>query len=109
MPALVALVGLYFALRPWSEWPIYSGASLVARPFQHGLPQVGDALIIGAVLMFLADKAVKKELLLDFAQEVSHHMVGYKLPPELRQHGTPLLHGQSIITRWKRLDKPQSS
>jgi hypothetical protein len=81
-----AAAGLYLAMWPWEQWPIVPGVPLVTAFLQHGLPKVGDALIIAVTLALLVDRAIKLELLDDFARDITHHVLGHLLPPELREH-----------------------
>jgi hypothetical protein len=80
--AMLGVVGLFLALASRSVL----AALKVPEWLDHGLSQVGDALIIAAILPALVDKAAKIELLSDFATEVSHHIIGHHLPADLRNH-----------------------
>lgn len=83
---VVLALGIYLIMWPWNDWPFVKGLPLFPELLQLGLPKVGDALVIAGVIALLVDRAVKRDLLLEFASDISHHMVGNLLPPELREH-----------------------
>lgn len=50
------------------------------------LPKLGDALLIAPIVIITIEFAAARELLNEFAKNVSHHIIGRILPPELREH-----------------------
>jgi hypothetical protein len=100
MPLVGAVLGMYFAAWPWERWPPVAGLHLVPEVLQRLLPPLGDALMVAALLAVMVDKAVKRELLEQFAREVSHHIIGYRLPAELRDYVMKYLTVDVIRTDW---------
>jgi hypothetical protein len=97
---LATALGLFVISAPWEHWPIIRGLPLLPEFLRRALPQVGEALITAAVLALLVDKAVKRELLERFAREVSHHIIGHRLPTALRDYVLRYLTVEIIRTDW---------
>jgi hypothetical protein len=77
--------GLFLAAYPWE-----GSASLMSYPtlrtlLMHVLPKIGDAFMIAPLLAIAVELAAAQELLKTFAYDVSHHIIGRLLPPELRE------------------------
>jgi hypothetical protein len=77
--------GLMMAAIPWGEWPIL-GNHPTLQFLAYVLPRIGDAFMIAPLLAIAVEFAAARQLLKDFANDVSHHIVGRLLPPELREH-----------------------
>ncbi len=78
--------GLFLAAYPWE-----GSASLMSNPnlrtfLMHVLPKIGEAFMIAPLLAIAVELAAAQELLKTFAYDVSHHIIGRLLPPELREH-----------------------
>ena len=93
-------VGIYLIMWPWGTWPIVKGLALFPTILQLGLPKVGDALVIAGVIAALVDRAVKRDLLSEFAADISHHIVGHMLPPALREHVRRYLRVEVVRKSW---------
>lgn len=64
------------------------------------LPKIGDAMMIAAILAAIVDEAAKRALLKDFARDVSSHIIGRLLPPELREHIHQYLGIEFVRVNW---------
>jgi hypothetical protein len=93
-------VGLYLVMWPWERWPAIVGLPLTPDSLRRSLEQIGEALLTAALLAVMVDKAVKRELLEEFAREVSHHIIGHRLPTQLRDHVLRYLTADVIRTDW---------
>jgi hypothetical protein len=76
--ALLLLVGLGLSLTPWQTWtpPIWADI----------LEEMGKAFVIAFVLAIVVEGAQELKLLNEFAEHISLHIMGRKLPPQLRNH-----------------------
>jgi len=74
--------------------------SAVGIEWKQLASEVGTALIIAFVLAMLVDWAVKKELLTEFARDVSGHIIGQLLPVELREHLRGYLEMSLVRENW---------
>ncbi len=80
---MLLLVGLGLAIIPWPEFmpPFFGGAVLA-----EVLKEIGKAFLIAFVLAIVVESAQKLKLLNEFAEHISLHIMGRKLPRELRDH-----------------------
>jgi hypothetical protein len=58
---------------------------------------LGHALIVASVLAFMVDAWAKDRLLRDAAADISHHLLGWGLPPELQGHIREVVQKTDII------------
>lgn len=93
------ILGLLLKLLPyWPYWPTYHSWSTEWQLFTS---EVGGALIIAFLLAVLVDAALKKELLTEFAKDVSGHIIGSLLPPKLRKHLVDYLEMSLVRDNWR--------
>jgi hypothetical protein len=96
--AVAFVVGLFLAF-PWKfSW-------MSAIPSFQGLlrevvPKLGDALMIAPLVIVAIEIAASGELLQDFVKDVSHHIIGHLLPPELRDHIKGYLSADFVRPAW---------
>ncbi|MBV9772166.1 MAG: hypothetical protein JOZ32_21515 [Bryobacterales bacterium] len=80
---MLLLVGLGLALVPWSGFmPVFFGSAVLAEV----LKEIGEAFLIAFVLAIVVGSAEKLKLLDEFAEHISLHIMGRKLPRQLRDH-----------------------
>jgi hypothetical protein len=96
----VFLLGLALFSVPESEAWLASHAFEVNSHVLNLIRGVGEAAIIAAIIAVLVDQAAKRRLLKEFAANVSAHIIGRQLPPELRTHIEPFLETDFIRTSW---------
>lgn len=93
-------VGLFLATSPWETWVPRQTHQVLSSLLTHVLPRIGDALMIAPLLAVAVEVAAAQELLKKFALDVSHHIVGRLLPPELREHILGYLTTNFVRRRW---------
>lgn len=64
------------------------------------LPRVAEALILAVILAFLVDIAAKKELLKEFLEDTSFHIIGRQLPEDIREEIRGYLNPDFIRPSW---------
>jgi hypothetical protein len=97
---LLLLFGLAFAANDWKAWPSVKGEAIVPEFLGNLLQKLGEAMAIAGVLTLVVDAAAKQRLLREFAKEVSTHIIGRRLPPELRTYIEQYLETDLIRTGW---------
>ena len=96
----VFLSGLaLFSVPEWEDW-LAAHAFEVNSHVLNLIRGVGEAAIIADIIALLVDQAAKRRLLKEFAANVSAHIIGRQLPPELRTHIEPFLETDFIRTSW---------
>ncbi len=96
----VFLLGLFLAAAPWEQWSLFPSSPRLDVVLRHVLPKLGDAFMIAMILVVAIEIAAANELLKTFAENISHHIVGRLLPPELREHILGYLTTTFVRTRW---------
>jgi hypothetical protein len=97
----VVVFGAGLGLTAYTRLPEFFTSNQRALEVAHAtLPRIGEALMIAMILAFVVDRAAKEQLLKDFAQEVSVHIVGRLLPPELREYILSYLKVDLIRSEW---------
>jgi hypothetical protein len=91
------IVGL--ALATWDTW-CPEGWHAMPKFFQNLLWKGGEAILIAQLLAFLVDQTTKQRLLNEFANAVSTHIIGRRLPTGLRKHIERYLEADLIRTTW---------
>ena len=96
----VFLLGLaLFSVPEWEAW--LAAHALEVNPHVLNLIRgLGEAAIVADIIAILVDQAAKRRLLKEFAANVSAHIIGRQLPPELRTHIEPFLETDFIRTIW---------
>src|SRR5713101_388859 len=94
------VVGLYLAVFNWHCPEIHTGLALPCSLLPEIPRRIGDALIIAPILALIVDEAAKTKLLREFSLDVSSHIIGRMLPPELRDHLHGYLQMFLVRTRW---------
>lgn len=94
-------LGMLLVAAPWGAWlHAEDGTALVAPWFERFIHGLGEALAIAAILAFSVDAAAKRELLEDVVKNVSTHIVGHLLQPELRAVIDQYLKADLVRTSW---------
>ena len=93
------VLGFVLIAIPWHDWPAVEGHHL-PLPLQRLLEGLGEALVIAAVLAVVVDEAAKRDLLKEFTESISTHIVGRLLQPELREHIEQYLKADLVRTTW---------
>jgi hypothetical protein len=62
--------------------------------------KVGDALLIAPILALAVDQAAKRELLKEFAKDVSSHIIGRQLPETMREYIRAYLDVEFLRDEW---------
>jgi hypothetical protein len=65
------------------------------------LEEIGKAITIAPILAFLIEIKATKEMLSSFVKDVSHHIIGHRLPPALREHMLKILTLSFVRKRWE--------
>ena len=95
------VIGGFLALSPGPHWLLMLFCP--AHPFPQGedlLRRLGEALFIAGLLALLLDTAIKDKLLTEFAHDVSIHIIGQLLPPDLRDHIRDYLETPFVRPKW---------
>lgn len=92
--------GLFLAAYPWESWTFWKNTPKLQAFLIAVLPRIGDAFMIAPILAIAIEVAAAQELLKNFALDVSHHIVGRLLPPELREHILGYLTTDFVRRRW---------
>lgn len=64
------------------------------------LPKIGDALMIAPLLASILEVAAATELLDQFIRDISLHIIGYRLPPLLREYIFGYFASSFVRTEW---------
>src|SRR5271163_4581462 len=94
------LFGLFLASSPWDAWVPALSHPTMSGLLTRLLPRLGDALMIAPLVAVAVELAAAQELLKKFAIDVSHHIVGRLLPPELREHILGYLTTHFVRRHW---------
>lgn len=97
--ALLALGLLLLSVPEWEHWASSHGYT-IPEPVRNLARGLGEAVIIADMIALIVDQAAKRRLLKEFAANVSAHIIGRQLPPELRKHIEPFLETDFIRTSW---------
>jgi hypothetical protein len=76
------------------------GQAIVPKFLGNLFQKLGEAIAIAGVLTLVVDQAAKKRLLREFAKDVSTHIIGRRLPPDLRKYIEQYLETDLIRTSW---------
>jgi len=92
--------GLFLAAYPWEGAEFLVCFPNLRTFLVHVLPKIGDAFMIAPLLAIAVEVATAQELLKSFAYDVSHHIIGRLLPPELREHILGYLTTHFVRRHW---------
>lgn len=98
---LIFAAGMLLVAAPWHDWlHAPDGAPLLA-PWAHKLIEgLGEALAIAAILGWTVDAAAKRELVEEVLENVSAHIAGHLLQPQLRDVIVQYLEADLVRTSW---------
>lgn len=94
------VVGLYLAVSDWHCPEAYASLVFPCKLLPEIPRKIGDALILAPLLALIVDEAAKRRLIEEFSLDVSSHIIGRLLPPELRKHLHGYLQMFIVRTRW---------
>jgi hypothetical protein len=92
--------GLFLSAAPWEKWASGQTYPFWGSLFRHVLPKIGDAFMIAPVLAIVVEIEAAQKLVENFVFNVSHHIIGRLLPPELREHILGYLRTDFIRRHW---------
>ncbi|MGD0831802.1 MAG: hypothetical protein ABR907_12710 [Terracidiphilus sp.] len=93
-------IGAILVATPWDRFIVVPSNTVLQNSLQRIPIGLGEAMIIAQILILLVDSKTKKKLLSDFAQNVSAHIIGRWLPPELRSHLEAYLGADILRKNW---------
>jgi hypothetical protein len=95
----VGSLGLLLMMPPWETWlPTHEHPILAG--LQRLLEGTGEAFVVAAILAVVVDEAAKRDLLKEFTESISSHIVGRLLQPELREHIEQYLKADLVRNTW---------
>ncbi len=94
------LLGFLLSFTPWDKWPIVHGQVFLSDFYRNLLWKFGEAIIVAQFLALVVDAAAKQRLLEEFAEDVSTHIIGRRLPPQLRKYIEQYLEADLVRTTW---------
>lgn len=100
LSGILLAFGLALAVPEWETWPSVKGQAIVPRFLGILFQKLGEAIAIAGVLTLVVDAAAKQRLLREFAKDVSTHIIGRRLPPDLRKYIEQYLETDLIRTSW---------
>jgi hypothetical protein len=98
--SFLLVIGLALAVPPWDKWPSVKDQPILPEILRNLFWKLGEAIVIAQFLALVVDAAAKQRLLKEFATNVSTHIIGRLLPPELRKHIEQYLEADLIRTSW---------
>lgn len=99
--AVAFCLGLLLANWPWeTRLPVLVHIPMLGPFLPKVLQRIGEALIIAPILAIIVDAAAKRLLLKEFAENVSIHIIGRRLPQALREHIFTYLNKPVVRTKW---------
>lgn len=99
--SLLFLLGLYLSAWPWNIWGPFYGWARLPLIMQNILPKIGDALMIAQIIAITVDQAAKRQLLGEFARDISTHIIGRALPTDLRDYIEKYLEADLVRANWR--------
>ncbi len=97
---LLFTLGIFLMVAPWEHWLWFVTNEQLRKNIAELVSKVGDAFAIAPILALVIEIAAAQELLENFAREVSVHILGSLLPPELRSQISDHLRTHFIKKRW---------
>ena len=97
---LLFVLGLLIALSPWG-WLATVMPPETAKHAADILVKIGEAFVIAPILVAVVDRAAKLQLLKEFGENISLHIMGRFLPRELRDHLEPYLTAKFVRRNWE--------
>jgi hypothetical protein len=93
-------LGLLLAFSSWNWLTAPLGVDWSHR-FNEVVHKIGDALLIAPILALAVDQAAKRELLKEFAKDVSSHIIGRQLPEAMREYIRAYLDVEFLRSDWQ--------
>ena len=93
----VFLVGCY--LSGWPEGLALSPWRWLNEVLKRSSHEIGMAFIVAPIIAIIVDRAAKKELLTEFAEDISSHIIGRLLPVNLREYISEIMQSAFVRTR----------
>jgi len=92
--------GLFLAGVP-DHWLAITSHPQISEFVSHILRGLGDAMMIASIIAVTVDETAKRKLLKEFGENISTHVIGRLLPPELREHIHHYLNVDFVRYNWE--------